>query len=740
MKRSTSFALCFCATASMLAFIFAPAFGADSKKGKTKKKAEPEETGTEKKIDLLTADPATVDLSKIDPAKLDLTKESVKRIDLDKWDLSKIDTSKVKDPLAAKWIQKVVKEKAAREKTLGKYEPGELEKIQQQNLQWLRRPTPFKEPELTRAHRHAPEQIERAAKMIDEVVATKLRESNQDINPLATDEQFVRRIYLDVAGRIPTSEEVMAFLADNSQAKRRDLIDKLLLSEDYPSQMFNWLADMMRVRELKSNQGENDSYQAWLLDQVKANRPWSQTVCDMLTAEGDLVTAPAVGWLVRDSGMPLDSLANTLTTFMGGSVGCAQCHDHPINDYTQRNFYEMAAFFGSTDVPGKNVRGAPKVLKDRFHRVVSAPEKFLSLPDDYQYKDAAPGSRVTPAFAMLKQLAPRSTGSSEKPLGRQDFAGWMTNKKNEQFAATIANRLWGKAFGRAVMEPVTEMDDLDDKSKGHDPRLIHLIAGFMQSLDFDLMAFQRVIYNTRAYQAQASVTPEVGTPYHFPGPLVRRMTAGQAWDSLATLVEGDAVNNFHRDRRRLMWSYDVFKAGAIDAIAEGDTSKKGGDKGKRIEFEQLISEAERMSAQLLREVSQGGEGRKGKKHDRGESSGGAMARASERPQPEEDNHFIRQFGQSERELADAASTEGSVPQTLMLMNGDEHEMLASDNSHLMKVVKHGRNDDERMELMYLSFLSRRPTGFERGFISREKISLSDLTWLLMNSREFIFVQ
>lgn len=725
----------------MLVVDSATVFGADGKGDKKKKKAEPEETSTEKKIDLLTADPSKVDLATIDPSKLDLTKESVKRIDLDKWDLSLIDTSKVKDPLAAKWIQKVLKEKAAKEKTLSNYKPGELEKIQEENLKWLQRPAPLKEPELTRAHRHSTEQIECAAKMIDEVVTSKLSESKLAINPLTTDEQFIRRLYLDIAGRIPTTQETQAFLADNEPNKRRDLIDKLLLSQDYPSQMFNWLADMMRVRELKSNQGENDSYQAWLLDQVRANRSWSQSVYDMLTAEGDLVTTPAVGWLVRDSGMPLDSLANTLTTFMGASVGCAQCHDHPFNDYTQRNFYELAAFFGSTDIPGKNVRGAPKILKDRLHYAVSDPDKSLTFPDDYQYKDVAPGSKVTPAFAMMKQLAPRSSGSAAKPLGRHDFAGWMTNKKNEQFAATITNRLWGKAFGRAVMEPVTEMDDLDDKGKGHDPKLIHLIAGFMQSLDFDLMAFQRVIYNTRAYQARASVTPEVGTPYHFPGPLVRRMTVGQAWDSLVTLATGEGINDHQRDRRSLMWSYNVFKDGAIQAMEFGDNdekSKKGGDKGHRIEFAKLISEAEKMSAQLLSELS-GVEGRRGKKQAQN-AGGSALARASERPRPEEDSHFIRQFGQSERELADAASTEGSVPQTLMLMNGNEHEMLSSDDSHLMKLVKHGRSDDERTELMYLSFLSRRPTAFERGFISREKVSLSDLTWLLMNTREFIFVQ
>lgn len=746
MKRSITLKLFLCAVASMLALDPVSVLGADAKDGKKSKKDKPADAAGGKLIDLLTADPKDVDLSKIDPARLDLTKDSVKKIDLNKWDLSLIDTSKVKDPLAAKWIIKVVRSKESRDKTMDKYNPGELEKAQEQNLQWLRRPAPFKEPELTRAHRHSFEQIERGAKMIDETLRAKLGESKQDLNPPASDEQFVRRIYLDIAGRIPTAAETQAFLADANATKRRDLIDKLLLSADYPSQMFNWIADMLRVKELKSNQGDTLSYQAWLMDQVTANRPWNQTVGDMLTAEGDLVTNPAVGWLVRDSGMPLDSLANTLTIFMGASVGCAQCHDHPFNDYTQRSFYEMAAFFGSTDIPGKNVRAAPKVLKNRYHRVTNAPDDFLTLPDDYKYDDAKPGSQVTPAFAMLKQLAPRATGTAKEPLGRKDFALWMTGKKNEQFAATIANRLWGKAFGRAVMEPVTEMDDLNDKTKGHDPRLIHLIAGFVQSLDFDLMAFQRVIYNTRAYQSRASVTPEVGAPYFFPGPLVRRMTAGQAWDSFVTLIKGEDVNDIQRDRRSLRWSYDVFKPGAMEAlfIATGDEEDKDKKKGgnKDIELELVIKKAGEMSSDLMRELheAQGG-GKKGKKRDEGNADDGhSMARASERAQPAADDHFIRQFGQSERELADAGSNEGSVPQTLMLMNGQEHETLAAPDSHVMKVVAKGHSESERTDLMYLSFFSRRPSMTERGLISQERIGPEELVWMLMNSREFIFVQ
>jgi hypothetical protein len=269
---------------------------------------------------------------------------------------------------------------------------------------------------------------------------------------------------------------------------------------------------------------------------------------------------------------------------------------------------------------------------------------------------------------------------------------------------------------------MTVMDDLD---VADNPRLIRALASLMQTIDFDLMAFQRVLYNTRAYQAQVSPTPEEGVAYRFPGPVLRRMTAEQAWDSLVTLAEGDKVNQYKRTRKLDSWVEDVFKEGVVEAM-----------NGKKpIEFEPLIDAASKLSGELVSEVVNGRGSRR--KSTFGDES---IARASERPQPEADDHFLRQFGQSERELADAASSEGGIPQVLMLLNGDEHEMLAKPNSYVMHLVKNAGSQSAQIDLLYLSFFSRNPTGFERSYLARERIDLGDLTWILMNSREFIFVQ
>lgn len=586
----------------------------------------------------------------------------------------------VDDALAQKLLVKFVKESRSMEEKLSQYEPGELERLQKEQLKFLKEPAPFEETTFHREHRLSFERLDYASRELDKIIQAKLSESGQSFNPLSTDEQFVRRIYLDAAGRIPTPDETQAFLSDRRPNKRRELIDRLLLSENYPSQMFNWVADMLRVRDLKSNQGDNEGYQAWLMDQFAANRPWNETVRDLLTAEGDLVTAPQVGWLDRDGGVLTNSLSNTLTTFMGANVACAECHNHPSESWTQREFYELTSFFGSMEIPGKNVRGAPKIRKNHLHVAYHDPEAHLSFPEDYKYDDAEPGSRVTPKFPVDPELAPRTEGTKSEPLGPKDFAGWMTNPKNIQFAATIANRLWGKAFGRAVMEPVTEMDDL---TKADNPRLIQVLAGLMQWSDapFDLMSFQRIIYNTRAYQSQSNPTPEGGEPYWFSGPLLRRMSAEQAWDSLATLAKGEAVNAIRRERKLHTWSQDVFAEGAFGALHSQFDKDATAEVKTGLEYDLLISEASKLQSRLLTEHL----GRKGGKGKGGEDPG--IARASELRQPEEPFHFLRQFGQSERELADFSTREGGIPQVLMLMNGSDHKMLADPQSYLMSQVE-----------------------------------------------------
>jgi hypothetical protein len=167
-----------------------------------------------------------------------------------------------------------------------------------------------------------------------------------------------------------------------------------------------------------------------------------------------------------------------------------------------------------------------------------------------------------------------------------------------------------------------------------------------------------------------------------------------------------------------------------------------------IEYETMIRHAEHLSSDLRKGITGKSKGRskasKEKDQDDDEDedldSAPTYARASERKQPESERHFLRQFGQSERELADANSEEGGIPQVLMLMNGNEHKLLSKSNSYVMVRAEKAPSETEKVNFLYLSFLSRNATAEEQRFIKSERIGLNQLVWILMNTREFMFVQ
>jgi hypothetical protein len=593
-----------------------------------------------------------------------------------------------------------------------------------------------------------------ATARIDQLVLAGLAKAGQKQNPPATAEQLVRRFYLDIAGRIPTATETAAFVDDKAPNKSAKLIDRLLASEGYNSHMFNWLADMLRVEDDYGKGTKTYVYEDWLKDQISANRPWNDIVKDLLASSGRLSEVGPVGYLLRDKGMPLDSLSNTLSIFLGANVACAQCHNHPLANWKQRDFYEMAAFFGATDTGSakagkkkakqiaKNTDLPKKLLQQVVASNAAGVENLhrdaLTFPKDYKYSDAKPGDPVPPKLIQWKQgdaSSPAYAVNTNSPEGlREQFANWLTHTDNPRFAMAIANRLWKRAFGLAVQEPVT---DLDDPSKASNPELLAQLTEDMKRVKFDLREFQRIIFNTQAYQRQASLTPDLGKgPYLFPGPLLRRMTAEQAWDSVLTLVVGPALDQFQLRRgdeiRKLAipgaaLSNDAIIAKVKELQASGDSGKNG--KGK------TANKKTGGGTDVTPDEYEG--------YPPPQFEGLTLARASELPQPAKEAHFLRMFGQSDRQIADGNSLEGGVPQVLMMMNGDVQKVIASSGSMVLKDALQQQTPARKVESLYFSFLGRRPSLPESQTACRtlsDGLSIGDLTWVLFNSREFIFIQ
>lgn len=617
------------------------------------------------------------------------------------------------------------------------------------------------------------------AQRIDEIVNYGLKAKGVEPNALASDEQFCRRVYLDLAGRIPTREETMEFLADSSSSKRAKLIDRLVTSEGFTSRMFNYFSDMLRMADT-AQKAKFFTYEEWFKAQLQKNRPYNEIVYDMMTASGSLLENGASGYLIRDKGMRLDNLSVTMSSFLGANVACAQCHDHPFADWTQRQFYQMAAFFGSTETYQKRGKGgmkgsammdlseqeqkiARRIFQVNGLRVYDTGRNEVELPDDYAYKDGKAGDAIAPKLiawpantdvrmlattdpaqrikisaateALYRHAEAGKGGKMESENARVVFAKWMTSPANPRFAMTISNRLWKLVFGVAVKEPVTDLDDAGDSNN---PMLLGHLANEMVRLKFDIRAFMRLLCNTQAYQREATtglITP--GEPYYFPGPVLRRMSAEQAWDSCVTLAIGNRVDDYKLKRAEAYADIFSIKGTVTAAVIrekldkmKGSARMFGGNKSKQTKKER----PGRMMDSDMDDVD----------HDKPKVlQGQILARASELPQPEADQHFLRMFGQSDRQIQDTNTEEGNIPQVLMLMNGHAQSVLQNPKAQVLATAMKQDSPGKQIESLYHSFFTRRPTDSELAAAEEALaggMTIADLTWVLFNSREFVFVQ
>lgn len=596
---------------------------------------------------------------------------------------------------------------------------------------------PFKVAKIDRSRRA---DIQSAASQIDALIDRKLEQNNEKPQPALRDEQFVRRVYLELAGRIPTYDEAKKFLDSKSDSKRTQLIDDLLESPDYVSHNYNYWADVLRLTERPNGNLFLDPYLAYVKESIASNKPYDQWVQEMLTANGKVWQTPAVGFQLRDQGMPLPYIDNTVRVFLGKQIGCAQCHDHPFDDWTQKQFYELAAFTSGTQFrinnndpmfkqggtnPGELIKQAREKAPDgkipgQFQQLVNAnaysikfANRALKLPHDYQYSDGKPNEVVKPK--VLWGEVPSSASSADL---RQQFASWVTHRDNRQFARNIANRMWKKMFGQGIVEPI---DDFNDSNKPSDPELLDHLTDEMLRLNFDLREFMRVIVNTRAYQRQALVRESFDTkPFYFAGPVLKRMTAEQLWDSLLTLI---AYNS---------WSFQRPTAKDYISVVDLDWSK--------VKLADAEAASSRYSQSLFPPYLNG------ERQKLCGFEGQLLVRASEIPTPLPLGHFLRQFGQSDRESIEGGREVATVPQILAMFNGPiTHIMLKKGSVVYDNMVKAGPQN--AIDVLFISVLSRKPLGADRELAKdeinhnvRPEVGYGNVLWALLNTREFLFIQ
>jgi len=380
---------------------------------------------------------------------------------------------------------------------------------------------------------------------IDQKIDRRLKSYRQRPNKEVTDEAFLRRAYLKIIGRIPTVSETEEFMSNRNSSARGKLIDKLLASKGYTHNWFIYWADILRATGRVDRGADGIPFVRYIQQSISENKPYNLFVHDMLAATGPLWGRGngAVGYFYRDIGMGLDSMSNTVRVFLGTSLECAQCHDHPFDRWTQKQFYEMAAYtygahqpknnesteFGEysrlvgqwineeqrkvnndaslsadeksrkTAALGNRRRGLTRSLGELLNRGMDDMGKGkIKLPSDYQYDNAQPGQelKANTIFGLAVEL----DENLQEKGSRASYASWLASPDNPRFTIVIANRLWKAVFGLGLIEPVDNM--FDDTLATHPELMLHL-EKIMVALDYDMKEFLRILYNTKAFQREA---------------------------------------------------------------------------------------------------------------------------------------------------------------------------------------------------------------------------------------------
>ena len=319
-----------------------------------------------------------------------------------------------------------------------------------------------------------------ARNFIDELVFAKLKKVGMPPSEVCDDATFLRRVTVDVAGRLPTADEARAFLADNSADKRDKLIDRLLDSTDYADYFANkWSAVLRNKRDDDKDRRGTYLFHAWVRDSLLTNKPYDRFVREILAATGEMTTNPPVAWY-REVKAADDQLEDAAQLFLGLRLQCAQCHHHPFEKWSQQDYYGFAAFFSRV---GR--RPGPNPGEDTiFHRRGGA---GATNPKTKQV--------VKPAGLGA---APVDLPPDEDP--RLVLADWMTSKDNAFFAKSLVNRYWKHLLGRGLVEPE---DDMRETNPPTNPELLDALAAHFVNSGYDLKDLVRAICRSSVYQLGA---------------------------------------------------------------------------------------------------------------------------------------------------------------------------------------------------------------------------------------------
>lgn len=350
---------------------------------------------------------------------------------------------------------------------------------------------------------------------VDEHVFAKQRELQLLPAPIASDEVFLRRVFLDTIGVLPTPDEARAFLDSKEADKRAKLIDKLLARDEYAAFWALKWADVLRGSPTTISERGVHSFHRYLVRTFADDKPMTDFARELLTGSGNTLHKPAANFF-RIARIPEESAEAAAQVFMGLRVQCAKCHNHPFESITQNDYYGLAAFFARVQL-----KGAQFGLDDEI--VYLQPGREINNPKTRRPQEPIAFGSPAGLLAPDEDRRPR-------------FADWLTKPGNKYFAASIANRTWFHLLGRGIVDPV---DDFRDTNPPSNPQLLQALVDDFSRNGYRLKPLIRSILNSRTYQLASNGEPAqspnaANADRYFTKAGIRMLSAEQILDAVSS--------------------------------------------------------------------------------------------------------------------------------------------------------------------------------------------------------------
>ena len=507
---------------------------------------------------------------------------------------------------------------------------------------------------------------------INEQIRQGWTDNEVEPSDLAGDGEWIRRVYLDIVGHVPPVDDVDKFLADKDKAKRSKLIDKLL---DEPAYVRHWTTvwTNLTIGQQTPMRVSRKGMQKFFREAFTKNRPWNEIVVDIVGAEGHFEENGAVNYLLAQMQMPdegVQATAKTTRLFMGMQVQCTQCHNHPFNDWQQRQFWEFNTFFRQLRKE-EHQKYDMKTGRNEFSYAELKRREGVEQFVLYEKRNGTQEAAESKYFGQPVDVMKKDDAGYDVNR-RAELAKMMTEGEKPMVAMAMVNRMWSQFFGYGFTKPV---DDIGPHNPSSHPELMdRLTVEFVKSR-YDVKQLIRWICNSEAYNLTSQATkaneekdsPSSGTTSMFSHVYLKSMSAEQLYDSLIV------ATNAH--------------------------------KSGRSSWEQTEQKRQQWMQQ-----------------------------------------FVIAFGTDEGD--ESTTFNGSIPQALMMMNGElvKDAISAQKGSYLNTILSETPQDKDRVRKLYLAALSRSPNSKEtqasQAMLKSNSDKLAayqDMFWALLNSNEFIFI-